>query len=50
VFEEETMGKLLAVGDIKACLAKTIGGAKMGKEKIQPHMSRDSSEKMETRN
>ncbi len=29
VFEEETMGKLLAVGDIKALLAKTIGGAKM---------------------
>ncbi|KAL0148070.1 hypothetical protein M9458_056610, partial [Cirrhinus mrigala] len=30
VFEEETMGKLLAVGDIKALLAKTVGGAKMG--------------------
>ncbi len=29
VFGEETMGKLLAVGDIKALLAKTIGGAKM---------------------
>ncbi|KAL0152317.1 hypothetical protein M9458_052040 [Cirrhinus mrigala] len=29
VFEEETMGKLLAVGDIKALLAKTVGGAKM---------------------
>ncbi|KAL0147796.1 hypothetical protein M9458_056873, partial [Cirrhinus mrigala] len=29
VFEEETMGKLLAVGDIKALLAKIIGGAKM---------------------
>ncbi len=29
VFEEETMGKLLAVGDIKALLAKTMGGAKM---------------------
>ncbi|KAI2643853.1 Retrovirus-related Pol polyprotein from transposon TNT 1-94 [Labeo rohita] len=29
VFEEETMGKLLAAGDIKALLAKTIGGAKM---------------------
>ncbi len=29
MFEEETMGKLLAEGDIKALLAKTIGGAKM---------------------
>ena len=29
VFEEETMGKLLAVGDIKALLAKIVGGAKM---------------------
>ncbi len=27
---EETMGNLLAVGDIKALLEKTIGGAKMG--------------------
>ncbi len=26
VFEEETMGKLLAVGDIKALLAKIMGG------------------------
>ncbi len=34
VFEEETMGKLLTVGDIKALLAKTIGGAKM-KEILQ---------------
>ncbi len=34
VFEEETMGKLLAVGDIKALLAKIIGGAKM-KEILQ---------------
>ncbi len=34
VFEEETMCKLLAVGDIKALLAKTIGGAKM-KEILQ---------------
>ncbi len=34
MFEEETMGKLLAVGDIKALLAKTIGGAKM-KEILQ---------------
>ena len=29
VFEEETMGKLLSVGDIKALLAKIIGGSKM---------------------
>lgn len=29
VFEEETMGKLLAVGDIKALLARVIGGTKM---------------------
>ncbi len=29
VFKEETMGKLLAVGDIKALLAKIMGGAKM---------------------
>ncbi len=29
MFEEETMGKLLAVGDIKALLAKIMGGAKM---------------------
>ncbi|KAL0150420.1 hypothetical protein M9458_054237, partial [Cirrhinus mrigala] len=29
LFEEETVGKLLAVGDIKALLAKTVGGAKM---------------------
>ena len=29
VFEEETMGKLLAVGDVKALLAKIIGGTKM---------------------
>ncbi|KAI2645824.1 Soluble guanylate cyclase gcy-37 [Labeo rohita] len=31
VFEEETMGKLLAVGDIKALLAKIIGGSKDGR-------------------
>ncbi len=29
VFEEETVGKLFAVGDIKALLAKIMGGAKM---------------------
>ncbi len=29
VFDEETMGKLLAEGDIKALLAKIMGGAKM---------------------
>ncbi len=29
VFEEETMGKLFAVGDIKALLAKIMRGAKM---------------------
>ncbi|XP_026080498.1 uncharacterized protein LOC113057344 isoform X2 [Carassius auratus] len=29
VFEEETMGKLLAVGDVKALLAKILGGTKM---------------------
>ncbi|KAI2643862.1 Gag-Pol polyprotein [Labeo rohita] len=28
-FEEETMGKLLAVGDIKALLAKILGGTKI---------------------
>ncbi len=28
-FEEETMGKLLAVGDIKALLARILGGTKM---------------------
>ncbi len=29
MFEEDTMGKLFAVGDIKALLAKNMGGAKM---------------------
>ncbi len=29
VLQEQTMGKLLAVGDIKSLLAKIMGGAKM---------------------
>lgn len=29
VFEEESVGKLISLGDIKSLLAKTVGGAKM---------------------
>ncbi len=40
VFEEETMGKLLAVGDIKALLAKIMGGAKMEEILLASNLNR----------